>query len=158
MAALFGDWGRLGLWFRKVKFRATSSGFEDDFTQIGLWVKRRIEEHIDNQSLPWEPLKLSTRTRKGHGKVYLDSGEFRRSLDLQVKKTGTFSMEVSVMPRGDHKGSGMSMQQLASYMEYGTPGMAARPIWRPVLMELEQSGIIRKELSSLGVKFGFDSV
>lgn len=158
MASLFGDWSRLALWFKRIKFRATSSGFEDDFKEIGIWVRDRVQHHIDNQSLPWEPLKLSTRTRKGHDRVYIDSGEFRRSIELKVKKSGPFSMEIEVIPVGTHSQSGLSMHQLASYLEYGTPTAVARPIWRPVLIELEQSGIIRKELSSLGVKFGFNEL
>jgi hypothetical protein len=109
---------------------------EPHLKDLGKLITDKLQENIRGQKLPWEPLKPSTAARKGHSLVYLDSWEMVRSIRASVVRKGTFNMELIVKPEGDHAGSGKSMESLAYILEYGTPRISARPLWRPTLAQL----------------------
>jgi hypothetical protein len=137
--ALFGDWGRVSSWLNRLKYRVVTGKMEGDLQRLGQEIKVKVQEKIDSQGLPWEPLKISTVQKKGHTLVYLDQREYRDSIEVQVHRKRFLSLELSVFPKGMHY-SGLDMQTLASYLEFGTSKMVARPLWQPVLEEVRLEG------------------
>ena len=157
MSVLYGQWGRMKAWFQKVKMRAAPTSMQEDVQRFGDAVRERVRLHIVSQDLPWPPLKHGTITAKGHSAAYMDTLEYYRSIDVKVSKTAVFSLDMLVGPVGEHSGSGLSMGLLASYLEYGTEKILARPLWRPVLAEVENMPEF-KQLTDLGARFGFGIV
>lgn len=141
----YGDW---------MKFRVTLSSLLDSnanenkekdlLEKLGRAIVRSLKSHIRSQDLGWVPLSESTVRKKGFDTIYVDSGDFLKSLSHEVTVTnGVASLEV--FPDGDHS-SGIPMQEIADYLEYGTVNMAPRPLWRPVFAELESGRYLKNIL------------
>jgi hypothetical protein len=155
MARFFGDWDKFRRWVDRIKFGVFREKYQKEMEALGRAIDNKVRGHIIRQDLRWIPLSSATIERKGHRRVYFETGEYSRSIRTQVKPVGRFSLELSVTPQGSHSGSGLPMGQLAGILEYGTSKIPSRPIWRPTFTEVENMPEFA-QLTDLGVKFGFD--
>ena len=108
--------------------------------------KNRFQKVIDRQSIHWKPLSheyLLYKERHGLSlKVWEATGLIKRSICVRQRNG---YLEIGPDKRKKHKG--VSITDIAFYMEYGTSRMPARPIFRPVLRSL------RRDYSMLLNKF-----
>src|SRR5690554_486987 len=104
-------------------------------------IKRKVVLHMLKQDLPWEPLSKSTIARKKQNKnlVYLDTEKYMESIRVWTNHSRVF---VGV-PKGilyKKGGRVTTVDQVAIWMEYGTPNRSnpvpARPIWNPTIQEV----------------------
>jgi len=131
-------WESLNTWFTTVKVKVSSSALESHLEVLGADISKAVADHIRSQDLKWAKLSAYTIYKKGHDKIYLDSWEYVRSIRAKVEKSAT-SATLTVSPEGNHKKSGLSMQDLARILEYGDVGLPARPLWRPTFEELRSN-------------------
>lgn len=151
-AVLYGDWRELGVWLRTAKTKPISAGIKKAFDILGKAVSERLKFHIREQDLPWP--SISPNTRKKSPKILFESGEFMNSIDHRVTTSGRYHIQVDITPRGTHSKAKLPMGLLASYFEYGTSKMPARPLWRPVMNEIPMMPEW-KEMLKTSVKLGF---
>lgn len=151
--SLTGDWGRLRAWAAGIKAGVFRDVYIEDMRKLGDAVERRAKRHIRNQDLPWPGLTSETIRKKGFSEVYVETREFMDSLQVEVTRSGRFSSKMTVGPTGEHS-SGVSMQALAAFLEYGTSTSPSRPLWRPVMQELQELPEFDR-LKDLRTKFSF---
>lgn len=144
----FGDWMELRATLAKIESDEAVDGAVDQLERIGKSIQRKIRAHVRNQDLDWAPLQSDTIRKKGFAKVYMRRGDYIRSIKVEVDRREN-GAELRVYPEGDHY-SGLDMQTLADYLEYGTKNIQARPLWRPVYAELDSMRATKKILKEFG--------
>jgi len=136
MSVFTGGWDRVLDFLRSIRTGAFMDAYEDDFQELAAEIQKKIRKHIQDQDLDWAQLAPRTQARKGHDMAYIETWEFMRKIEADVRRKGRFSVELTVMPAGKHDASGMSMQKLARILEFGWEKIPARPLWRPVMAEV----------------------
>lgn len=104
-------------------------------------VKKIIQQQNPSPS-NWEPLAESTQYRKAAQgyplKTYIETGSFIDG--LRTRKVKGKKDEVKVFagasPYETHAPSGLSMEQVATYLEWGTSKIPARPLFMPARARL----------------------
>lgn len=153
MAKLYGDWVKAKVWANRIRAGVFMEDLAEDLHKVGDSIARKIVGHIDAQDLGWAPLADRTVERKGHSRVYEETLAFKDSIKVHVDRS-LFVAKLRVQAEGTHP-SGISMQELAVMLEYGTSRMVARPLWRPVFEAIPNE----PEFSNLlkfapGLRFG----
>lgn len=123
---------------------------------LGEAINRRVQRHIQDQDLGWEPLKISTVSKKGHETIYVDTWDYMRSIQSVVKREGALSLNLTVAPMGKHASSGLDMQTLAGWLEYGTSRMEGRELWQPVMREVRDMEEFSEFFEELGSSLRFN--
>lgn len=157
MSFLTGPWSQVKSWFQSVKMGLFMGRYASEFEALAEAIKDRIQDHIRNQDLGWAPLSSATIAKKGFAEIYVETFTFVESVNAKVSRKGRFSLKLKVAPEGVHGPSGLSMETLASLLEFGTSKMPGRPLWRPVLKEVPMLPEFQ-HLKELGAKFSFDGV
>ena len=134
--SFFGDWAKLQVWIKQNQSAKSIDDFQKPFEELGKQIATQIQMHIYYQDLKWKPLKTITIAKKGHPTVYFEYGEYYNSITSKVLKNKKSTLDLYIYPAGKHS-SGLEMGELASYLEYGTEHIQARPLWRPVLKEIK---------------------
>jgi len=121
----------------------------EEIAQIGLI---QLKDHIDKQDLPWKALSKQWKAYKLNsglsGKIYEATGEFKDKLTYRKDSTRNV-WRVGAFGDIKHKFSGLSMNRLATILEYGNDvaGIPARPLFRPTQREL--STLIRNYVKTV---------
>lgn len=136
MTTFFGDWLQTHAWLNGLE-KAPLEPFSEQVEVLGKAIQKKVQQHIVKQDLDWVPLAHSTIRQKGFESILMNSLEYLQKIDFEVLKNSSSKWELIVYPKGDHAGSGLSMQTLAMYLEYGTSRMPERPLWRVVFEEIE---------------------
>jgi hypothetical protein len=157
MVRFYGDWGKAKLWFNKMETADFNKVFRKELKALGKAVVVKLKSHITRQDLPWEQLAPFTVKKKGHAKIYIETRQYKNSMHAKVRKSGKRALKLVVFPKGTHVASGLPMQELGMYLEYGTSRIPARPIWRPTYEEMKKMPEF-KRLIDMEKKFGFDAV
>jgi len=152
MTAFYGDWVQVYSWLNGLKV-APMGESSNALENLGKAIQKKVKQHITDQDIDWVPLSSYTIQKKGHDRIYLETLEYTKKIDFDVLKSSASKWELIVYPKGDHQASGLSMQLLAMYLEYGTKSIPARPLWRVVFEELETMDEL-KALSSVSTFFG----
>jgi hypothetical protein len=150
---LFGDWDRMNRWKQSIRGGRWLGDMLQDLSKFGDEVKDMVTGHIDRQDLPWPELSGSTIKAKGFDTIYVETGAYRNSIRKFVTKRGS-GMSLVVRVTGTHPGSGLSMSELGTYLEFGTSTIPARPLWGPVLAEIKSDPNFA-EVLKLSKVFGF---
>ena len=145
---LYGDWMQLSALVKRASSSKTMGVATRKLEALGKEVRKSLRGHIRKQDLDWAPLDPGTAKRKGFDRIYLNRGDFMKSISVALNTMDT-GVEVLIYPEGDHY-SGLPMRTLADYLEYGTKEMLARPLWRPVFSEVESMRTSSKLLKSVG--------
>lgn len=147
----YGDWMRMQVAVKRIASPRLLHRVERIMEDLGEDIKKWVQRHVRRQDIDWEPLADMTVERKGSEKIYFDSYDYIGSITVVTEKTRD-SVSVEVAPRGTHD-TGIDMQTLADYLEYGTRYMPARPLWRPVFAEVENSKESQRLLKAVGSYF-----
>lgn len=111
------------------------SEFDQAARRVAEEVAKRVKQRIRSQAYGHAPLSPKYRAwkiKKGLSpKILIATGQYVGS--IRAWKEGRGSWHAGVTPGARHS-SGVDMQQLAVWLEYGTSRMPARPHWR---IELE---------------------
>jgi len=98
----------------------------------------KIRHHIRSQDIKWKPLsegyklfKLQNDLNPG---IWIATGELLKELKVQVDSSGRYY--VGADPGKVHKGTGVNINRLIQYLEYGTRHMPARAVFEPSKMEM----------------------
>lgn len=152
MSTFYGDWVQTHAWLHGLQVAPLDPFFEK-LKVLGKALQKRIQQHIVEQDLDWEPLAHSTIQQKGFDTVLMNTLEYLQKIEFEILKHSLNEWELIVYPKGDHSASGLSMQTLAMYLEYGTSRMPERPLWRVVFEEIEGMNEF-KALSAVDSLFG----
>ena len=101
--------------------------------EVGKLFIDTVVGHIDRQDLPWTPLAQRTIEIKGGSTTILvESGFFRDNIKaIKIKQSkDTYDIFVGASD-SDYHPSGMSMNDLMVWIEYGTDRMPPRPLIGP---------------------------
>ena len=130
-----GDWAQFEQWLVRVP-RTSRVILELIVENFSKKMMRKVRAHIRAQDLSWTPLAMSTIIRKKHQRVYVDSGAYAKNVRLEKKRTrkGT---QFLMGPTSAQTKTGLTFQELALFMEYGTSRMPARALWRPTYEEIK---------------------
>lgn len=134
-----GDWAKAMNFFRKGVDSSIVDTMKEQLMESAELVKEEFPNHIDAQDLDWSPLSPSTIAKKGHDKVYLETGELHDAFKVEVMNDNNrrFRLFIGVKNDDIHKASGLSYARLLSYLEYGTDRIPPRPFIEPVWEEVE---------------------
>lgn len=144
----YGDWMKIRASLKKLDSDEAIGKAAKQMESLGRVITRKLKAHIRKQDLDWAPLSSASIQKKGFDKIYVKRGDYLRSITYDVTVENG-EVELNVYPEGDHY-SGLSMQELADYLEYGTAKMRARPLWRPVFAEVESMRPTRSLLRAFG--------
>ncbi len=151
---LTGGWGKTKAWLNSVKFGLFMRNLEADFEATAKSIEKNVASAIIGQRFDWVPLANVTIAKKGHDTIYIESRFYVDSLNVKVSKSGRFNLQLAVTPQGTHP-SGIDMQTLAKWLEFGTATIPARPLWRPAIKEASNSPEFRR-LMEVSATLGFE--
>lgn len=153
---LYGDWERARRWTVAMQSPNMMDNLKPELLKLGEAVAEKVKYHIQAQDLSWTPLRKETIHRKGHSLAYLETHEYFNSIVAKVTRESAFSMDVSIWPDGTNSKSDLPLDQIGFWLEYGTPTIPARPLWRQVMLEMESLPEFRQFLDFQDV-VGFGS-
>lgn len=133
-----GDWEKAGITLSTLADNL-SPEFQKQVEKDAELVLRTLQNHIDSQDLPWQPLLPRTVALKG-GKetIYVETGWLRANLSVRkLKSSKQFKLFIGASPWKKHKPSGRRFNELMSWLEYGTDKIPPRPLIRPTKQEIE---------------------
>lgn len=125
---LTGDWDRLD---RVLKgLRDNRRAYHDVIMDVGDEISERIKQLISSGELNLEPLVAEYRAQKlkdGYGDTILvRSGDYVNSIQVVDIKPKGYDMDVFISVGDGMTRTGISMQELAEFLEYGTSNMTGR--------------------------------
>jgi hypothetical protein len=134
-----GDWDLVSKVLRAVTVRL-SPAFRAKIEETGELILETLKGHIDAQDLSWTPLSARTIELKGgDDTIYVETGWFYNN--LEVKKVKSTSQNITFFIGGSnqkvHPESGVKLDELFIWLEYGTDKIPPRPLVRPTEEELE---------------------
>jgi hypothetical protein len=140
---LFGDWNK----FQHVLYKLSENHdqYEGIIISIGEKITERIWDLIESQSIELEPLVEEYRQRKvreGYDeRILIRTGDFLNSIAVTDIRGDGENLTVFIGVEDGVTETGISMKELAGYLEFGTEDMIAR---QPFFRSWEQ---IRKEVA-----------
>lgn len=137
------SWRVVGKWFHNLQSKKYMDVYDETLKQLGKEIADKVVNHIRAQDLNWKPLAVATANRKGSNLIYMDTQKYVRSIRRNIRSQGADKRKLTIKVAGKHP-SGLSMQQLAMYLEYGTSTIPSRPLWRPVFKEVKSLSAFRK--------------
>lgn len=151
----YGQWGEVKAWLYKVKTNPINKEVEYALMDVGKEIADKVKSHIEKQDLEWTTLAPATKEDKQGKKIMLETGAYMSSIRPEVDESSRYSARMTVAPRGIHPKSGLSMEVLGSFHEYGTSKMPSRPLWRIVFHEIKGLSSMKSLLQLAGsMRFG----
>jgi HK97 gp10 family phage protein len=152
---LFGDWNK----FRHVleKLADNADQYQGIVQSMADKIVEKLWDIIEQQAIELEPLKEEYRQRKiakGYDeRILIKTGDFLNSLAVLDIQSDGDSMTVFIGVEDGETKTGISMRELAEYLEYGTENMIGRhPMqrsWEQMKSEVE-SEVASKLKSAIG--------
>lgn len=125
---LFGDWGKAKHIFNKLA--TNHDQYERVIESMGHEIAERLWDIIESQSIDMAPLQEAYRARKvaeGYDeRIVIKTGDFLNSLKVTDIQSDGENMTVFIGVEDGMTESGISMQELAVYIENGTVNQPAR--------------------------------
>ena len=131
----YGDWALAHEMTRSLKSGEYVKSLRKDFDALAKAIAQEIQRHIQRQDLPWPALSSRTIAAKGHDRIYIDTGRYFEAIRYKVTKRSRHKLRLDVFMHGNHP-SGISMEQLAFYLEGGTTRIPRRRLWKPVFNQI----------------------
>lgn len=144
-----GDWKKAGIYLKNLAVKLRPA-FELLFYEDGEFILKEIRGHIDKQDLNWKPLAERTVELKGgDDTIYIETGELYNGLSVRRIKSTTkgTTLFIGASPWKKHKESGLKLNDLMIWLEYGTDKMVARPLIQPTYEEVQE--ILKKHWKDL---------
>lgn len=132
----YGDWARAGTVLRGLSQNMTKA-FKITVDRNGRMLQKRLVGHIDAQDLKWVPLAPSTVKKKGHSKIYIETGSLKNGILVRRISAPSYgySLYIGCNPWTRNK-DGVKLSDIMIYLEYGTMKIPARPLVRPTWKEV----------------------
>ncbi len=127
-----GEWDSVKAWLGRAMRGGLSEDAREKVMKTADAIAQEAKNHIANQDMNWAPLLESTVASKGFKDVYIETREFSDSIHAELVEDKRFRTTVFVGPSDKGSRKGISFQELAEKLEYGTSLMVARPLWRPL--------------------------
>ena len=131
----YGDWAMAQSMSQSFRSGDFVKSLRKDFEALAKAIAIEIQRHIQRQDLPWPALSSSTIRAKGHDRIFIDTGQYFEAIRYKVTKRSRYKLRLDVFMHGNHP-SGISMEQLAFYLEGGTTRIPARRLWKPVFNQI----------------------
>lgn len=135
-----GDWNKAGLYLKNLAVRLCPE-FAVKFYDSGEFVLEKMKNHITSQDLGWVPLSPHTiKLKNGDSTIMIETGTLLNGLTVRRVKSSTSgdTLFVGASPWKRHAPSGLGLDELMVYLEYGTSNMPARPLIRPTIEEVTE--------------------
>ena len=128
---VYGDWDKLNRILHNLS--DSNNEHQDVVEDLGNEVADRIYQAISNQEIDLEPLVEEYRKRKqqaGYGNdILIRTSDYVNSIDVTDVQVQGHDIKVTIGIMDGTTETGLSMQELAYYLEYGTEDMVGR---RPI--------------------------
>jgi len=132
-----GNWEGFSLWVAWAQAGGYIENAQDHLRDTGEAVRKLIRGHISSQDMGWKKLADRTIRQKGHGIVYKETSAYARRIRVTSLRR-KYGATVKVTPGTQvYRRSGKTAAEIAFENEYGNSKTPARPIWRPVYMEMQ---------------------
>ena len=155
---IYGDWDRLDRILKSLQRNRRE--YHDVIMDVGEEIADRIKELISSGSLNLEPLVAEYRAQKladGYGDTILvRTGDYVNSIQVVDIEPKGYDMDVFISVGDGMTRTGISMQELAEFLEYGTSKMTGREPFKKsweemksdIIAEVEQrlTAIIKEDL------------
>lgn len=148
--SISGDWDKFNQILKDLKNNRRE--YQDVIEDVGYKIADYIKELILNQSIHLEPLVEDYRKKKiaeGYGdRILVRTQDFVNSIDVVDIKVQGYDIEIFISVEDGMTETGISMRDLAHYLEYGTENMTAR---EPIKKSWEhmKSEVIDEVMSNL---------
>lgn len=143
---LFGDWEKLKHVLRKLADNPHQ--YEHIVISMADKIVERIWDLIESQSIELEPLVEEYRQRKvaeGYDeRILIRTGDFLNSIQVTDIQTNGDDITVLISVEDGRTETGISMKELAQYIEYGTSNQPARMPLHRTWEEIRHS--VKKEV------------
>lgn len=156
-SALFGDWSKLKHVLRKLS--ENGNQYQSIVTSMADDIVTRIWDLIEQQAIELEPLVEEYRKQKvaeGYDeRILIKTGDFLNSIAVTDIETNGDDITVFISVDDGVTNTGISMKELAYYIEYGTVNQPARMPLHRTWEEISQS--VKSEVASrLKAEIGSD--
>jgi len=132
-----GAWDKVHSWLTRAATGHLSAKLMRAAEGYGEAVRVKLLAHIQAQDLGWPPLAPSTVAKKGHEQAYVETGDLISNIRVELDQ-GRFHTTLKVFPSDATSRSGLTFRELATKLEYGTPTIPPRPVWRPTYDEVKR--------------------
>lgn len=144
----YGDWDKFAQTLQALK--ENTEAYHNVIKQMGEEIATRIWDLIESQSIDLEPLKEDYRRKKiaqGYGNdILIRTGDYLNSIDVTDIRVSGYDIEVEIGILDGTTSTGISMKELAKYLEFGTSKMVGR---MPIHKSWEaMSGEVKSEVRS----------
>jgi hypothetical protein len=147
-----GAWKKVRDWLGGVEEEKVNDIVVDEMALLGAVIVRRVQGHIQAQDLPWAPLAPITIKKKGFSDIYIEKGDYMVNIVTELEKRKSRTI-LRVGPSKLIARKGLTFQELATYLEYGTSRMPARPVWNPVFREVKKLTLWEELMKKVTVDF-----
>jgi hypothetical protein len=129
MSELYGDWDKALKTFQNMKGLSTSD-MAYEIIDTGDAIADRIKEYIESQDLALQPLTeeyLNRKVSEGYDpRILIRTGEFVDNIEVTDVDESDNTAMVFVSVKDGTTSTGISLKELAEFLEYGTSRMPAR--------------------------------
>lgn len=126
-SGLTGNWGQVNSALYNL---SRTKNYDKVLTTIGNLVVNRIKQNIMSQSIQLVPLQEEYKRRKiaaGHDpRILISTGEFLNSIVVKDVQSSGDSFSITVGVEDGSGSNGISLEELAYYIEYGTSKQPGR--------------------------------
>ena len=144
---VFGDWDKLEQTLKALQ--QNNRAYQNVIRQVADKITEAIWDLIESQSIELEPLVKEYEFRKikeGYDeRILIRTGDFINSIDVTDITIQGNDIRVFIGVRDGVTKTGISMQQLAEFLEYGTEDMPAREPFRKSWEEIRKD--VKEEVS-----------
>lgn len=137
---LYGDWDRVKRVLRNLQ--DNTDEYHEVAIRIGEYVADKVREYIESQKLMLAPLDKEYRRGKikagGDPRILINTGEYVDSIKVVDIDIRGDEIDVFISVEDTVTKTGISMKELAAYLEFGTRRMPAR-------LPFTQSWLLMKE-------------
>lgn len=125
---LYGDWDKAKRILRDLS--NNTKEYHEVAVELGEYIAQKVKENIESQKLALAPLDREYREGKiksgGDPRTLINTGEYVDSIKVTDIDIRGDEIDVFISVEDSVTRTGISMKELAAYLEYGTRRMPAR--------------------------------
>lgn len=145
---IFGDWDK----FERIlkNLRDNRPSYQHVIRYMGEQITETIWDLIESQSIDLEPLVKEYEFRKikeGYDeRILIRSGDFINSIQVTDIRVSGYNIEVVIGVEDGITRTGITMKELAQYLEYGTEDMPGREPFKKSWEKMQDD--VKEEVSN----------
>lgn len=136
--SMTGDWQRAESCLHNLSIKMYPA-FVAQLKEDGEYVLEKLQGHIDSQDLGWTPLSpITVELKGGDTTIMVETGDLRGSLSVVPIKSSKNGSTIFVgASNAKTHNSGLRLDTLMIWLEYGTDKMPPRPLMQPTYEEVK---------------------